>query len=170
MNKKESNNGTPSQEVLAKAKKDAFRLLSFRARSTSELRDRMLRKKYAPDTVQEVLSFCAKQGFLDDEKFAKLYAVSRMQSRPTGKRMMRFELQSKGVSAAVAERALGSIEDFDEKEVALEAASRRHRLMKNVPAQTSKARIYGFLKRRGFSQESVSSVLSRLYHNAENME
>ena len=170
MNTTSRKNEGSAEELLAKAKKDAFRLLSFRARSTSELRDRLLKKKYAPDMAEEVLSFCAKQGFLDDEKFAKLYAVSRMQSRPTGKRMMRFELQSKGVSAAVAERALGSIEDFDEKEVALEAASRRHRLMKNVPAQTSKARIYGFLKRRGFSQESVSYVLSKLYRNAESIE
>ena len=170
MNKTTGNNEGTEEELLAKAKKDAFRLLSFRARSTSELRDRLLRKKYTSDTVEEVLLFCAKHDFLNDEKFAKLYAVSRMQSRPTGKRMLQFELRGKGVPAAVAERALGSIEDFDEKEIALEAASRRHRLMKGVSEQTSKARIYGFLKRRGFSQESVSYVLMKLYRNAESME
>ena len=167
--RKQKNEGSP-EEVLVNAKKDAFRLLSFRARSTSELRDRLLRKKYSSGTVEETLSFCSKSGFLDDEKFAKLYAVSRMQSRPTGKRMMQFELRGKGISEAVAQRALGSIEDFDEKEIALEAASRRHRLMKGVSEQTSKARIYGFLKRRGFSQESVSYVLTKLYRNAESME
>ena len=167
--RKQKNEGSP-EEVLVNAKKDAFRLLSFRARSTSELRDRLLRKKYSSGRVEETLSFCSKSGFLDDEKFAKLYAVSRMQSRPTGKRMMQFELRGKGISEAVAQRALGSIEDFDEKEIALEAASRRHRLMKGVSEQTSKARIYGFLKRRGFSQESVSYVLTKLYRNAESME
>ena len=164
-----NNEGTP-EELLARAKKDAFRLLSFRARSTSELRERMLRKKYAPETVEEVLLFCAKHDFLNDEKFAKLYAISRMQSRPTGKRMVQFELRGKGISPAVAERALGTLEDFDEKEIALEAASKRYRLMKGVPEKTSKARLYGFLKRRGFSQESVSYVLSKLYRNAENLE
>ena len=170
MNKRNPKNEGTAEEVLANAKKDAFRLLSFRARSTSELKERLLRKKYAADTVEEVLSFCAKHGFLDDEKFAKLYAVSRMQSRPAGKRMMQFELRNKGISASVAERALGSIEDFDEKEIALEAASKRHRLMKGVSNQVSKARIYGFLKRRAFSQEAVSYALSKLYRNAESVE
>lgn len=160
-----SNEWTP-EERLVKAKKDAFRLLSFRARSTSELRERLLRKKYDSGTVEETLSFCEKQGFLDDEKFAKLYAVSRMQSRPTGKRMIQRELQGKGLPEAAVSRALGAIADFDEKEVALETAKKRFRSMSGLPEKTSKARLYGFLGRRGFSSEAIFYSLSKLYKDA----
>ena len=160
----------PPEEVLVNAKKDAFRLLSFRARSTSELRERLVKKKYSSETVEEVLAFCAKQGFLDDEKFARLYAVSRLQSRPAGKKMMQFELRNKGVSAATAERVLGSLEGFDENQVALGAALRRHRNMTGLPENTAKARIYGFLKRRGFAQDAVSYALSKLYRQTEGIE
>ncbi len=154
-------------EQTAKAKKDAFRLLSFRARSTAELRERLLRKKYSSEITEEVILFCSKQGLLDDEKFAKLYALSRIQSRPTGKKMIQFALRSKGVAPGVVNCALDSIEDFDEKQIALESALRRHRRMTGLPQNISKARIYGFLKRRGFTNESVFYALSKLYRQTE---
>ena len=154
------------EEALVKAKNDAFRLLSFRARSVSELRERLVKKKYASETVEETLSFCLKQGFLDDEKFAKLYAISRVQSRPSGKRLIQTELKNKGLSPAVVNRALGAIEDFDEKELAFETALKRYQRMRGLPEKTSKARIYGFLSRRGFSSEAVFYSLSKLYKNA----
>ena len=69
------------EELLAKAKKDAFRLLSFRPRSTQELRARLSQKGYKDELVETVLEYLSKQGLVDDEKFAKLYALSRMQGR-----------------------------------------------------------------------------------------
>ncbi len=158
------------EDTLAKAKKDALRLLSFRARSTAELRERLLKKRHSSETVESVVSFCAQQGLLDDEKFAKLYALSRIQSRPVGKRMIAFDLKSKGLPLAVIERAIGSIEDFDEKQIALDLAQHRYERVKGLPENISKARLYGFLKRRGFSNESVFYSISKLYRNAENLE
>ncbi len=157
----------PPEEAMAKAKKDALRLLAFRARSTAELRDRLSKKKYSAEIVDEVLLFCAKQGLVDDEKFAKLYALSRIQTRPMGKKMIQFELKNKGVSSLAAERALESIKDFDEKQVALEMALRRYQHMTRLPKHISKARLFGFLKRRGFSSESVFYSLSKIYKSTE---
>jgi regulatory protein len=155
------------EELLAKAKKDALRLLSFRARSTAELRDKLLKKKHSAEIAEAVLLFCVKQGLLDDEKFAKLYALSRIQSRPTGKKMIQADLRNKGVPPAMVERALGSIADFDEKQIALEMALRRHQRMTQLPQNISKARLYGFLKRRGFTHESVFYALSKLYRQSD---
>ena len=43
--------------VLAKAKKDALRLLSFSPRSTEELRARLLRKRYEKETVEKAIGY-----------------------------------------------------------------------------------------------------------------
>ena len=154
-------------EQIAKAKKDAFHLLSFRAHSTAELRQKLLRKKYSAEIVEEVILFCSQQGLLDDAKFAKLYALSRIQSRPMGKKMIQFALRNKGVAPALVERALDSLEDFDEKQIALESALKRYRHMTELAPNVSKARLYGFLKRRGFSDEAVSHALSKLCGQTE---
>ena len=156
--------------ALAKAKKDALRLLSFRARSIQELRGRLMRKNHPPALVEQVLEFCLKQGLLDDEKFAKLYALSRIQSRPVGKNLIQRDLQSKGVSAQIVQQALGTLVDFDEKQTALDMATRRHQRMSGLDENVSKARLYGFLKRRGFTGEAVFYALTQLYKGAESFE
>ena len=161
----------PTQDAaLAKAKKDALRLLSFRARSIQELRGRLTRKNHTPALVEQVIGFCLKQGLLDDEKFAKLYALSRIQSRPVGKNLIQRDLQSKGVSAQVVLQALGTLVDFDEKQTALNMATRRHQRMSGLAENVSKARLYGFLKRRGFTGEAVFYALSKLYSRVEDFQ
>jgi regulatory protein len=160
----------PTDESLAKATKDAMRLLSFRARSTQELRQRLQRKKYEETVIEAVLQVCAKQGFLDDEKFAKLYALSRLQSRPSGRRQIEFDLKNKGVSPGVVSRALGDLEDFNERKMALDLALRRQRSLSGLPENTAKTRLYGFLKRRGFNGDAVSYALSQLFKQADPFE
>ena len=153
---------------MAMAKKDALRLLSFRPRSTQELRARLLRKNYQSELVETVIEYFLKQGLLDDEKFAKLYTLSRIQGDAIGKKQIRYDLENKGVPRAVVDRALGSVDDFDERQVALDIAQRRHRRMSRLPENVSRARLYGFLKRRGFAGEAVFYALSKLYKKAEN--
>ena len=162
--------GNKMTDPLEKVKKDALRLLSFRARSTQELRLRLARKNHGKALVEEAIEYFTRQGFLDDEKFAKLYAMSRLQSRPSGKKQIAFDLQSKGVSRAAVDRALGSLEDFDEKQMALELALRRQKSMRSVPDQTAKTRLYGLLKRRGFGSEAVFYALGKLYKDTGSFE
>ena len=156
--------------VMAKARKDALRLLSFRARSVEELRLRLLKKRYEKDTVDDVIEYFSGHGFLDDEKFARLYAISRLQSRPSGKKQIAFDLKNKGVPPSVISRTLGNLEDFDEKQIALETALKRHKNMSRLPENVSKPRLYGFLKRRGFTSEAVFFALGKLYKHVENFE
>lgn len=151
------------EETLARAKKDVLRLLSFRPRSVHELRTRLLQKKYNEEVIATALEYFSKQGLVDDEKYAKLYALSRIQSRPVGKNQIRRDLKNRGISPKSAENALSSIRDFDERQVALDIALRRHQHMTRLPENISKARLYGFLKRRGFTSESVFYALSKLY-------
>ena len=162
--------GDPADEALAKVKKDAFRLLSIRARSIQELRTRLRRKGHGADAVESTLEYFRGQGLLDDEKFAKLYALSRLQSRPSGKKQIEFDLKTKGVPPGIVRQALGSLEDFDEKQIAWEAALKRRRSMKGLPADVTQSRLYGFLKRRGFTGEAVFYVLSRLYETTEGLD
>ena len=58
------------EEKLTKCKKDAFRLLAFRARSTEELRSRLVRKGHDKGDIETLIASFTKEGLLDDEKFA----------------------------------------------------------------------------------------------------
>lgn len=160
-NKKES--AGDKEELLLKAKSDGLRLLSFRPRSVEELKNKLLDKGHDQALVEEVINHFKKQGLLDDDKFARLYANSRVHTRFAGRRTIETELKQKGVSGAIIAETLKGLSGDTEKETALELARGRFERMTELPRQKQKTRLYGLLKRRGFSDEIVFSVFNELF-------
>lgn len=146
-----------------KVKSDALRLLSFRPRSVEELKDRLRLKKHPEALIEEVIGSFRKQGLLDDTKFAKLYAESRVYSRPTGKRQLEADLKKKGLSSELVSRTIAAIPDYDEKKMAKDLVWKRFNKMAGIPDEKKKARLFGFLKRRGFETNTIFSVIEELF-------
>jgi len=94
---------------LEKTKKAAWRLLAFRPRSESELRSRLTQKRLPPESVESVLADLRRDGILDDTRFAKLYALSRIQGRTFGKDRVKRELLAAGFPSEAVEGAMASI-------------------------------------------------------------
>lgn len=148
-------------EELEKAKKAALRLLTFRPRSESELRRRLAMKGLGADAVERAVSDLKKEGWVDDEKFAKLYALSRMQSGSFGKSRLRRELAQRGLSGALVEKGMAAVSDVEESPVADALVQKRLASLNGLPVQAKKRRLHGFLLRRGFSPQVILGVLSR---------
>jgi len=148
---------------LLKVKSDAMRLVSFQPRSVSELRTRLKEKKHDEMLINEVIALLEKQGLLNDEKFAKLFAGSRMLSKPSGKRLIERDLRKKGLSDSVIKKTLAGAGDYDEKKAARDLVYARFHKMTGVSTDKKRARLFGFLNRRGFAAGTIFSVLSELF-------
>lgn len=149
--------------ALAKVKSDALKLLSFSPRSVGEMRERLLKKRHDEALVDEAIASMRRQGFLNDELYAKLYAGARANATPSGRKKLAFDLKRKGVEPKLIDQALGSLEGYDEKEAARKLVESRLRRLAGVPPQKAKARLVGFLKRRGFSGDVIFSVLDKAF-------
>ena len=156
-------------EVL-KIKSDALRLLSFRPRSEEELRQRLKLKKHPAPLIDEVIGTFKRQGVLDDTKFAKLFAESRVYSRPAGKKNLELDLKKKGIPQALVQETLAGLKDYDEKKIAKDLVFKRYQKMTGIPRERKKARLFGFLKRRGFGNDVIFSVLSDLFSEVSSEE
>lgn len=152
---------------LVKAKSDALRLLSFRPRSVKELEDRLKRKRYPAALIADVIGQLKRQGLLDDEKFGRLMAHSSVHTRPMGKRRLEFDLERKGLSKETVQKSLESLGDYDEKKAAKDLVSGRFQKMTDLSEEKKKARLFGFLRRRGFSTNTIFSVLSDLFKDIQ---
>ena len=148
---------------LVKAKSDALRLLSFKPRSVKELCDKLRCKRYDNELVDKVVDQLKRQGFLDDDKFGRLAAHSSVHTRPMGRRRLEMELERKGLSKETVRKSLESLGDYDEKQAARDLVSGRFQRMTGLSAEKKKARLFGFLRRRGFPTDVIFSVLSELF-------
>jgi regulatory protein len=146
---------------LDKTKKAALRLLNFRPRSENELRRRLTQKNLPREAVEATVDQLKKEGWVDDEKFARLYALSRMQSGSFGKGRVRRELTQRGLSGALIESGMTAIADIDEAAAAQGLVEKRLATMRGLSLDAKKRRLHGFLMRRGFSSQVIFRVLGK---------
>jgi regulatory protein len=132
----------------------ALNLIGYRARSEGELRERLGRYGYAPETIEAVIGRLGELAYLDDEEFARQRAQEK--ARKYGPRRVSADLMKRGVGRELASRAVAEeFEGRSELEDARSAAARRY----NGEGSEAKARrVYGFLARRGYSAGVCAEV------------
>jgi regulatory protein len=145
------------EEQLHEARQYAFLLLSYKARTTSELTQRLARKGFSPDIVSHTLQRLVELKMVDDAGFARRFAEDRISIGHKGKWRVRGELLKRGIDRQQIDAALDQAPDETAaaKEVAAKYVSRNRRLEPDVLER----RLYALLARRGFSPDTIRQVL-----------
>lgn len=142
----------------------AAHLLSFRPRSKSEIRLRLIKKGYNKKTIETAICEMAEQKLLDDSEFARFWKDNRSDFSPRSSRMIKMELLQKGVSSETAEEA---ITDISDEEMALKAALPKAMRLKGATYEQFRQKIGGFLQRRGFSYGVTKETTAKLWQEIE---
>ncbi len=137
-----------------------LRLLTYRARSEREVRQRFGLRGAPQELVDVVLQRLRAGGLVDDEAFAQAWVDSRRRASPRGQRLLQRELARKGVSREASEAALAG--ESDELALALAAAAKKARSLAAEPEPVFVRRLTDFLLRRGFDYETTAAVVRQL--------
>lgn len=151
------------QKAIQKALGRALNLISYKQRTESELR-RRLSEKAAPDIVDVTVERLKEQGLVDDAKYAMEWSGSRARRSPRSSRMIVRELVGKGVAPSLAE---SSVEDLDDDDTALDAASRFARRLADADYEQFHRRLWGHLQRRGYGASVSRRVISSLWQQRQ---
>lgn len=141
----------------------AVGLLALRAHAQEEIRRKLEADGYRPGVIEMVLYRLGKEGFLDDEAFAREWVEARS-GRKIGPRRIAEELRRKGVGSSEIQDAL---EEVDEERFREEALALARKALGRVKAGEDRwkvrQRITGMLVRRGFgwdvAKRAVDEVL-----------
>jgi regulatory protein len=135
----------------------AIKLLDYRPRTGQEIRRKLHQKGFEPGQIEQVMERLESAHLIQDEKFAASWVESRNQFRPRSKRVLQYELRSKGIDEGLIAKALeGSVEDL---ELATRAAAKMVRRLASLDWQEFKKKLSAFLARRGFSYDTVTQVV-----------
>jgi regulatory protein len=138
---------------------DAYRLLGHRARSTEELRRRLLAKEHDEAAVADVLARLAADGFLDDTAFAHSYVADKRRLDGWGAERIRRGLRELGVDDAAIDEALGEGAPDDASELDRALAVLRKRGTPEPPLDAARRRAFQALQRRGFSSSTAYAAV-----------
>ena len=152
-----------------KAREAALHLLSYRARTGTELR-RRLRKKEFPDEIAEAaVAELEKRDLVDDGSFSEAFVRDRVRFRPRGRRRLVQELRSRGVDPDTARAAVEEVwetEAISELDLARNAAAKWSPRTGEDPLR-GRRRLWAYLARRGFGPEVARTVIEELLPHSE---
>jgi regulatory protein len=159
-------------EKLQRALDLGYGYLNRRERTVAEVRTQLERKGVSPELIDPAVQTFAEQGFLDDERFARLFVSDKRELEQWGSERSRRGLLARGVERELAERALmpgapdpSGDEEPTELERALEILRRR------FPAppreRRERERALGVLLRKGYESELALDALSAYAHDAD---
>jgi regulatory protein len=139
----------------------AMRLLSLRARTSCELRQKLLRAGFPPDEVDQAVAECEKRHYLDDRLFAE-DCTGLWLERGHGARSIRCKLRQKGIGAETAAAALGQLEEREPEAACRAIEGKVPALLREKDPRKRRAKALRFLAGRGFSGNALNAAMKHL--------
>lgn len=139
----------------------ALHFLSYRPRSTSEVRKYLVGHQVQEEKIEAVLDRLKNNGLLDDNHFAETWVENRSEFRPRSRRALAYELRMHGLDDQIIQETL---ENVDEEELAYQAALKKSRNLENLDWQEFRSKLSGFLARRGFGYDIIQPVVNRIWN------
>ncbi len=156
------------EDAAEKAYAAALHYVAHKPRTEGEVRQKLSEKEIADDAAEQAVDRLRRLGYLDDAKYAREYVRGRMANKGYGPVRLRRELQKRGVDQRHIEDAF--YHELDEEET-LEAA-RAHarkkwkRLDPDEDPRRRRQKLYGYLRRRGFTSDTIRRVTETLEREA----
>jgi regulatory protein len=160
--------GDPVPELVKKAvepdprdvaRQIVLRQLALAPRSRAELLQKLAQRGCTPDVAGAVLDRMTEVGLVDDEAYALMLVRTQQAGRGLARRALARELRTKGIEAELADEALSSISDEDERDRARALVDKKLRAMHGLGIEVQTRRLAGMLARKGYSSSVTYAVI-----------
>lgn len=149
MNKKE-------QEILLKIE----RFCVYRERCQQEVKDKLRKLGATEQALNNMLSYLEENDFVNEVRFAKLFAIGKFRIKRWGKIKIRTELRKKNIPFNLIEEALNEIKQEEYMKTLTYLAKKKKNQIKNKEYRIQKIGL--FLLSKGFEQELIRKVLKTI--------
>jgi regulatory protein len=141
-----------------RAKELAINYISYRPRSSKEVRSHLIQKGYPFPLAEQVIDYLKEYNYLNDREFARKWYLSRLNKGGYGPLLIYKDLIAKGISPDVCNSLRESL--YPEERECEEALRLIEKRTLNKPLDIhQERRLYQMLMRRGFSAGLVIEVL-----------
>lgn len=157
----EESNGRKKTLTPQQAKLKAESYCAYQERAQQEVRDKLYEWGLHHDEVENIVTQLIVDNYLNEERFAKAFALGKFRMKGWGKIKIKQHLKAKRVSPPLIKIALEEI-DLDEYEEKLEEIIKKKT---NKPTTnlslTEKAKLIRYLQSKGYENEIILNIISK---------
>ena len=141
------------------ARQIVLRQLAMAPRSRAELQKKLTQRGCAPEVAGSVLDRLTQVGLVDDEAYAHMLVRTQQTGRGLARRALARELRTKGIDSDLADEALSSISDEDERDRARALVDKKLSAMHGLGIEVQTRRLAGMLARKGYTSNMTYAVI-----------
>ena len=145
------------QEVLSTAKK----ALAKKQLSLAELEKTLTAKEFDPGLIATVIAEFETRNYLNDTDLAKRLCEKLRSQKGYSRAQISQKLRARLLPPAVIAEVTEQLDQQDETELLLKAASDRAAKLKQLDYQTAERRLLSYLARRGWSGQQVYETVKQ---------
>ena len=139
---------------------DGLKMLGRRELSEKQVRQRLARKEYDQDEIDEAVARLREERAINDQRVAE--AIVRMETgiRKRGKVRVRMQLERAGIAKETAKTAIDSVLEAIDDAALLESALRKRlRGRTTIADEREFARLFRYLIGQGFESDRIMQAL-----------
>jgi len=146
---------------LQEARDSAYKLLSYRMRSTGEMRNRLDKKSFLPDEIDITIEQLKKLNYLNDNEFVKTFAKEKVKLKMIGPRLLRSELFKYYIEPSLIDQAINEIYETNDVYLLIEKHLEKKGVSRgDILDNSKKKKLSDYLIRKGFSWVQINEVFS----------
>lgn len=140
-----------NKEVLVKI----ANFCAYQERSHREVKERLAELETFGDDADEMTAWLIENNYLNEERFAKIFAGSKFRQKKWGRLKIRQELKKRGVSDYSLRMGMNEIDPDDYYETLCELITKKAKEIKDSNPLIQKQKLVNFVLTKGFEQDLV---------------
>lgn len=152
-------------EKILRGRSAALRYLAYAPRTEHQVRQRLTRKGFTKNELDDIIADLCELGYIDDRKYAVEYAEARFRNKGYGPGRIHRELVEDGVSCDYVTEAVAAAASADMYSMSAKKLAEKFRDRVEGSLSERKKKLADYLVRRGYgytlSKELAQEVLNQ---------
>lgn len=129
---------------------------------SKDVREKLARWELAEKDIAAIMEFLYRHQFIDDSRFARIYAEDKFRFNHWGKQKITMMLRQKGISSELIEEALEVIGNEHYDAGCLEILQQKLKSISEEDSYKLRAKLTRFALGRGFDFETINKCMEKL--------
>ena len=147
-----------NREVLVKA----ANFCAYQERTQQEVRKRLLELEVVGDEAEEIIVWLIENNYLNEERFARIFAGSKFRQKRWGRLKIRQELKMRGVSEYCLKAGMSEIDDEDYLQTLTDLLEKKAKEIKESNPLKRKQKLLSYALSKGFESDLVFDLMKNL--------
>ncbi|MBB6003322.1 regulatory protein RecX [Arcicella rosea] len=147
-----------NREVLVKA----ANFCAYQERTQQEVRKRLAELEVEGDEAEEIIVWLIENNYLNEERFARIFAGSKFRQKRWGRLKIRQELKMRGVSEYCLKAGMSEIEDEDYIQTLTDLLEKKAKEIKESNPLKRKQKLLSYALSKGFESGLVFDLMKKL--------